>query len=145
MRNAAIREAVSTSATLIIPLTKQCLYSNIANKQPENTNKPHLHTSHTILVSNGLQGSFKVVENEVQLNGRGAVPLFSRSSPSDDTNSRSISSARCVGGIMLTKFESKSNRVKGLSFHPIRPWILTSLHNGIIQLWDYRMGTLLDR
>ncbi|CAM9484536.1 unnamed protein product, partial [Ectocarpus sp. 13 AM-2016] len=38
-----------------------------------------------------------------------------------------------------------SNRVKGLSFHPIRPWILTSLHNGIIQLWDYRMGTLLDR
>lgn len=46
---------------------------------------------------------------------------------------------------MLTKFESKSNRVKGLSFHPLRPWILTSLHNGIIQLWDYRMGTLLDR
>jgi coatomer protein complex subunit alpha (xenin) len=46
---------------------------------------------------------------------------------------------------MLTKFESKSNRVKGLSFHPIRPWILTSLHNGILQLWDYRMGTLLDR
>jgi len=46
---------------------------------------------------------------------------------------------------MLTKFESKSNRVKGLSFHPIRPWILASLHNGIIQLWDYQMGTLLDR
>ena len=37
---------------------------------------------------------------------------------------------------MLTKFESKSNRVKGLSFHSIRPWILTSLHNGVIQLWD---------
>jgi len=46
---------------------------------------------------------------------------------------------------MLTKFETKSNRVKGLSFHPIRPWILASLHNGVIQLWDYRMGTLLDR
>lgn len=46
---------------------------------------------------------------------------------------------------MLTKFESKSNRVKGLSFHISRPWILTSLHNGVIQLWDYRMGTLLDR
>lgn len=46
---------------------------------------------------------------------------------------------------MLTKFESKSNRVKGLAFHPSRPWILTSLHNGVIQLWDYRMGTLLDR
>lgn len=46
---------------------------------------------------------------------------------------------------MLTKFESKSNRVKGLAFHYHRPWILTSLHNGVIQLWDYRMGTLLDR
>uniref|UniRef100_A0A453H749 Coatomer subunit alpha n=1 Tax=Aegilops tauschii subsp. strangulata TaxID=200361 RepID=A0A453H749_AEGTS len=46
---------------------------------------------------------------------------------------------------MLTKFETKSNRVKGLSFHPRRPWILASLHSGVIQMWDYRMGTLLDR
>ncbi|KAI9497530.1 coatomer protein alpha subunit [Zychaea mexicana] len=46
---------------------------------------------------------------------------------------------------MLTKFESKSNRCKGLAFHPKRPWILASLHNGSIQLWDYRMGTLLER
>jgi WD40 repeat protein len=35
--------------------------------------------------------------------------------------------------------------VKGLSFHPRRPWILASLHSGVIQMWDYRMGTLLDR
>jgi WD40 repeat protein len=46
---------------------------------------------------------------------------------------------------MLTKFETKSNRVKGLSFHPRRPWILATLHSGVIQMWDYRMGTLLDR
>ncbi|CDY42637.1 BnaC01g00490D [Brassica napus] len=46
---------------------------------------------------------------------------------------------------MLTKFETKSNRVKGLTFHPKRPWILASLHSGVIQLWDYRMGTLIDR
>ncbi|KAJ1983510.1 hypothetical protein H4R34_001235 [Dimargaris verticillata] len=46
---------------------------------------------------------------------------------------------------LLTKFETKSNRVKGLAFHPKRPWILASLHNGCIQLWDYRMGTLLER
>ena len=46
---------------------------------------------------------------------------------------------------MLTKFETKSNRVKGLAFHPRRPWILSSLHSGVIQMWDYRMGTLLDR
>ena len=46
---------------------------------------------------------------------------------------------------MLTKFETKSNRVKGLAFHPNRPWVLASLHNGVVQLWDYRMGTLLER
>ena len=50
-----------------------------------------------------------------------------------------------VGLKMLTKFETKSNRVKGLSFHSKRPWILASLHSGVIQLWDYRMGTLIDR
>ncbi|KAJ1649424.1 hypothetical protein IWQ61_009489, partial [Dispira simplex] len=42
-------------------------------------------------------------------------------------------------------FETKSNRVKGLAFHPKRPWILAALHNGCVQLWDYRMGTLLER
>ncbi|KAJ2520175.1 hypothetical protein H4217_002217 [Coemansia sp. RSA 1939] len=46
---------------------------------------------------------------------------------------------------MLTKFETKSSRVKGVAFHPRRPWILASLHNGSIQLWDYRMGTLIER
>ncbi|KAF5827283.1 WD40-repeat-containing domain protein, partial [Dunaliella salina] len=46
---------------------------------------------------------------------------------------------------LLLKFETKSNRVKGLSFHPKRPWILASLHSGVLQLWDYRMGTLIDR
>ncbi|KAG8509966.1 Coatomer subunit alpha [Galemys pyrenaicus] len=35
--------------------------------------------------------------------------------------------------------------IAGLSFHPKRPWILTSLHNGVIQLWDYRMCTLIDK
>ncbi|XP_003387772.1 PREDICTED: coatomer subunit alpha-like [Amphimedon queenslandica] len=46
---------------------------------------------------------------------------------------------------MLIKFESKSHRVKGLSFHPTRSWILASLHNGAIQLWDYRMCSLIER
>lgn len=46
---------------------------------------------------------------------------------------------------MLTKFESKSARVKGLAFHPFRPWICASLHNGAIQIWDYRVGTVIDR
>lgn len=46
---------------------------------------------------------------------------------------------------MLTKFESKSLRAKGVAFHPKRPWVLVSLHSSTIQLWDYRMGTLIDR
>ncbi|OMJ25613.1 Coatomer subunit alpha [Smittium culicis] len=46
---------------------------------------------------------------------------------------------------MLTKFESKSSRVKSAAFHPKRPWVLSSLHNGSIQLWDYRMGSLIEK
>ena len=46
---------------------------------------------------------------------------------------------------MLTKFESKSARVKGLAFHPYRPWVCATLHNGCIQVWDYRVGTIVDR
>ena len=46
---------------------------------------------------------------------------------------------------MLVKFETKSQRVKGLSFHPNRPWILACLHTGEIQLWDYRIGTLIEK
>eukprot|EP00659_Diplonema_papillatum_P021672 gene21672-33360_t len=49
------------------------------------------------------------------------------------------------GAGILMKFETRSNRVKGLSFHPKRPWILATLHTGVIQLWDFRMNTLIDR
>ena len=31
-----------------------------------------------------------------------------------------------------------------MSFHPSRTWVLVSLHDGHIQLWDYRMGSLLE-
>ena len=33
----------------------------------------------------------------------------------------------------------------GISFHPTRPWVLASLHSGVIQLWDYRMCVLIDK
>ena len=46
---------------------------------------------------------------------------------------------------MQTKFETKSKRVKGLSFHKFRPWILASLHNGSIHLFDYRAQVLLEK
>ncbi|KAJ7841099.1 hypothetical protein B0H14DRAFT_2360402, partial [Mycena olivaceomarginata] len=44
-----------------------------------------------------------------------------------------------------SKFESKSNRVKGLAFHPSQSLLVAALHNGRIQLWNYRMGLLVDR
>ncbi|KAG6422659.1 hypothetical protein SASPL_113036 [Salvia splendens] len=44
---------------------------------------------------------------------------------------------------MVTKSETESNGVKGLSFHSKRPWILASLRSGFIHLWDYRMATLI--
>ena len=47
--------------------------------------------------------------------------------------------------MMQTKFETKSKRVKGLSFHKYRPWVLASLHNGSIHLFDYRAQVLLDK
>ncbi|CAI0465439.1 unnamed protein product [Linum tenue] len=46
---------------------------------------------------------------------------------------------------LLTKFETRSDRVKGTSFHSKWPWILANLHSGVIQLWDYYMGTLINR
>ena len=33
----------------------------------------------------------------------------------------------------------------GIAFHPKRPWVLASLHSGVLQLYDYRMGTLIDK
>lgn len=46
---------------------------------------------------------------------------------------------------MLVKCETKSNRVKGVSFHPQLSWVLAALHNGVIQLWDYRFCILLEK
>ena len=50
-----------------------------------------------------------------------------------------------MGDSLLVKYESKSARVKGLAFHPSRHWLLVSLHTGVVQLLDYRMGTVLEK
>ena len=47
--------------------------------------------------------------------------------------------------MIKNKFEAKSKRVKGLSFHKHRPWILASLHNGSINLFDYRAAVMLEK
>lgn len=46
---------------------------------------------------------------------------------------------------MLIKFEIKSVWVKGFSFYFKRFWILISLYNGVIQLWDYWMCIFIDK
>jgi len=33
----------------------------------------------------------------------------------------------------------------GLAFHPTQPLLAAALHNGSVQLWNYRMGVLVDR
>lgn len=40
---------------------------------------------------------------------------------------------------------SPQNHLLYTQLTPSRPWILVSLHSSTIQLWDYRMGTLIDR
>lgn len=44
---------------------------------------------------------------------------------------------------LAKKFETLTARVKGACFHPSRPWIITSLHSGIIQIWDYNMKIII--
>jgi len=45
----------------------------------------------------------------------------------------------------ITKFEAKSSRVKGVAFHPTLPWLLAAHHNGAVQIYDYRMGMVVDK
>lgn len=35
--------------------------------------------------------------------------------------------------------------LQGLAFHPTQPLLAAALHNGSVQLWNYRMGVLVDR
>lgn len=46
---------------------------------------------------------------------------------------------------VITKFEAKSSRVKGVAFHPSLPWLLSAHHNGSVQIYDYRMGMVVDK
>ena len=45
--------------------------------------------------------------------------------------------------LVVSLFEA--NPVRGLAFHPTQPLLAASLHNGSVQLWNYRMGVLVDR
>lgn len=41
------------------------------------------------------------------------------------------------------QFSTRSERVKGIDFHPTEPWILTTLYNGKIEIWSYVTNTLI--
>ena len=41
------------------------------------------------------------------------------------------------------QFLSRSDRVKGIDFHPLEPWILTTLYDGKIEIWSYATNTLV--
>ncbi|GMC22483.1 unnamed protein product [Saccharomyces cerevisiae] len=34
-------------------------------------------------------------------------------------------------------FSNRSDRVKGIDFHPTEPWVLTTLYSGRVELWNY--------
>ena len=46
---------------------------------------------------------------------------------------------------LINKFETKSKRVKGICFHHTKPWVLVSLHSGVIQMFDFQIGLLIER
>jgi len=45
---------------------------------------------------------------------------------------------------MKVKFEIKTNKIKGLCFHPEKSWILMSTYKGDLQVWDYRVSALIN-
>lgn len=70
------------------------------------------------------------------------VPATSSVQPTRQPAQSSFADTLSIPGI---QFESKSNRVKGIAFHPRQPLLAASLHNGNVQLWNYQMGTLVGR
>lgn len=39
------------------------------------------------------------------------------------------------------QFSSRTDRVKGIDFHPTEPWVLTTLYSGRVEIWSYETGT----
>eukprot|EP00126_Sphaerothecum_destruens_P006585 Sdes_comp19433_c0_seq1m10814 len=41
------------------------------------------------------------------------------------------------------KLSSRSDRVKSVDLHPSEPWMLVSLYNGAVHIWDYETQTMI--
>ncbi|CDK24541.1 unnamed protein product [Kuraishia capsulata CBS 1993] len=39
------------------------------------------------------------------------------------------------------QFSTRSDRVKGIDFHPTEPWVLTTLYSGKVEIWSYETST----
>ena len=46
---------------------------------------------------------------------------------------------------MQVKYELETNRVKCVTFHATRPWLLASFHSGEIVIYDYEEKTDIQR
>lgn len=44
---------------------------------------------------------------------------------------------------VVKQFSTRSDRVKGIDFHPSEPWILTTLYNGKVEIWSYSTNSLV--
>jgi WD40 repeat protein len=58
-----------------------------------------------------------------------------------------VSTNLAVNDLDLTfiqrKFLSRSDRVKGVDFHPTEPWILTGLYNGTVNIYNHETGAVV--
>ena len=38
---------------------------------------------------------------------------------------------------------ARSERVKGIDFHPTEPWVLATLYSGHVHIWSYETGSIV--
>lgn len=43
------------------------------------------------------------------------------------------------------RFAGKTERVKNISFHPSKPWVIVAMRSGLIELWDYNLEISLAK
>lgn len=47
--------------------------------------------------------------------------------------------------MVYAQLNLQTERVKCVAFHPKRPWVIFSCHNGVVELWDYVTKALIDK
>ena len=46
---------------------------------------------------------------------------------------------------MNVKYQLRTEKIKGIHFHPKRSWIIISTYNGNVQIIDFRVGSVLKQ